>query len=345
MENFRILTNYQLGKITNHRSGEVKFGEKLLTYDKRLNLEQNIQNTEAKFILFGIEEDFGVRANLGKPGAKKTWETFIKAFVNLQHNKYCKANQILVLGSLNYQHLESEVFSSNDESQRKLLFKMVERIDKDVSHLTYLIHKYQKIPIIIGGGHNNAYGNIKGAALAFQKPINVINIDAHSDFRIMEGRHSGNGFSYAFDEKFLNNYFIFGLHESYTSKNVLLNLKSLADKVKYRTFEEMTIRESFTLKNAQIEALEFIKDANFGFEIDLDAISWMPSSAMTPSGFSLNEVRKLIHFFGNHPNCKYLHLCEGIILEEPALQIMLCKSLAYMVTDFVKAKTSDSIII
>ncbi|MFN3908326.1 MAG: formimidoylglutamase [Flavobacterium sp.] len=338
MENFRILTTYQLGKITNHRSGEVKFGEKLLTYDKRINLEENIQNTEAKFILFGIEEDFGVRANLGNPGAKKTWEAFIKTFVNLQHNRYCKANQILVLGSLNYQHLENEVYSSNDESQRKLLFKIVERIDKDVSHLTYLIHKYQKIPIIIGGGHNNAYGNIKGVALAYQKPINVVNIDAHSDFRIMEGRHSGNGFSYAFDEKFLNKYFIFGLHESYTSKNVLLNLKSLSEKIKYRTFEEMMIRESFPLKNAQIEALEFIKDTHFGFEIDMDAISWMPSSAMTPTGFSLNDVRKLVHFFGNHNNCKYLHLCEGIILQEPALQVMLCKALVYLVTDFVKSK-------
>ena len=57
-----------------------------------------------------------------------------------------------------------------------------------------------KIPIIIGGGHNNAYGNIKGLALAKGKPVNAINFDAHSDFRIMEGRHSGNGFSYAFEE-------------------------------------------------------------------------------------------------------------------------------------------------
>jgi formiminoglutamase len=34
---------------------------------------------------------------------------------------------------------------------------------------------------------------------------------------ILEGRHSGNGFSYAYEEGFLK-IFYFGLHENYTSK-------------------------------------------------------------------------------------------------------------------------------
>jgi formiminoglutamase len=38
--------------------------------------------------------------------------------------------------------------------------------------------------------------------------VNAINFDAHSDFRILEGRHSGNGFSYAYEEGFLKKYFI-----------------------------------------------------------------------------------------------------------------------------------------
>jgi formiminoglutamase len=48
--------------------------------------------------------------------------------------------------------------------------------------------------------------------------VNAINFDAHSDFRILEGRHSGNGFSYAYEEGFLKNILFFGLHENYTSK-------------------------------------------------------------------------------------------------------------------------------
>ena len=77
--------------------------------------------------------------------------------------------------------------------------KIVEEIVKP-----YVIKGY--IPIVIGGGHNNAYGNIKGSALAHGKPVNAINFDAHSDFRILEGRHSGNGFRYAKSENYLHKY-------------------------------------------------------------------------------------------------------------------------------------------
>ena len=81
--------------------------------------------------------------------------------------------------------------------------------------------------LIIGGGHNNAYGNIKGLALAKGIPVNAINFDAHTDFRAEEGRHSGNGFSYAYAEGFLKNYFIFSLQRNYTSDILFKTLKKL----------------------------------------------------------------------------------------------------------------------
>src|SRR5690606_37852474 len=113
------------------------------------------------------------------------------------------------------------------------LSEMVEEIDKEVSHIICQIVTAGKTPIIIGGGHNNAYGNIKGTALANTKPVNAINFDAHTDFRIQEGRHSGNGFTYAYDEGFLKNYFIFGLHENYASKAVMENIKKQSDRIKF----------------------------------------------------------------------------------------------------------------
>ena len=64
----------------------------------------------------------------------------------------------------------------------------------------------------------------------------------------------------------------------------------------------------------------------------------MPSSALTPSGFGLNEIRKLLHYFAKHSNCCYLHLCEGMPTNNEVFEALLCKSLAYLVTDFVKAK-------
>jgi formiminoglutamase len=108
------------------------------------------------------------------------------------------------------------------------LRELVVEIDKQVAALIQKVVTSGKIPIVIGGGHNNAYGNIKGAALGLQDAgkikkaqINVINFDAHADFRALEGRHSGNGFSYAMYEGFLNKYGMLGLHQNYMSQSML----------------------------------------------------------------------------------------------------------------------------
>jgi formiminoglutamase len=44
---------------TNHRSGEIKFGEKMLPY-QRSRCYNLLQNSEAKYVLVGIPEDIGV---------------------------------------------------------------------------------------------------------------------------------------------------------------------------------------------------------------------------------------------------------------------------------------------
>ena len=155
-------------------------------------------------MLIGLPEDIGVKANLGRIGTVSAFSSTLKSLVNFQHNKFCKGNELIVLGELDFSEemAIASKLSPTIKEERKQLFQLVERIDKEVSHLLCLVIKAGKIPIIIGGGHNNAYGNIKGLALAKGKPINAINFDAHTDFRIMEGRHSGNGFTYAFEDGF-----------------------------------------------------------------------------------------------------------------------------------------------
>ena len=233
---------------------------------------------------------------------------------------------------------ESQHLDYNSDNDRKRLNQLVHKIDKEVSHIVCKIIKAGKIPIIIGGGHNNAYGNIKGSALAYGKPMNAINFDAHSDFRILEGRHSGNGFSYAYEEGFLNRYFVFGLHENYTSKSVLDSLKKLDDRVKFNTYDEIQIRKEKKFISEMNLALEFINDDRFGIEIDLDAIPNIASSAMTLSGFSIEKLRQFIYHFGNNQNAAYLHICEGAPeLGEEKNNHLIGKLIGYLVTDFIKA--------
>lgn len=342
MEKLIPFTVHDLARVTNFRSGEVKFGEKMQTVPKDADIATFLKECEAKFVLLGVPEDIGVRANYGRPGAASAWESAIKSIANIQHNRFNKGSSILVLGHLNVEEemkaVENLDFNNIDE--RKELSKWVEKIDKEVSHIIFTIVKAGKIPIVIGGGHNNAYGNIKGTALAKGKSINAINFDAHSDFRILEGRHSGNGFSYAFEEGFLKKYFVFGLHESYTSKSVLHEIKKIEDRVRINTYDEINIRKQKDFRQEMEKAYAFIKNDFYGVEIDLDSIPNIPSSAMTLSGFSVEELRQFIHFFSQNENAAYLHICEGAPdLGDEKNSHLVGKLIGYLVTDFIKAKS------
>ena len=100
MEKLILFTINELAKITNHRSGEIKFGEKMLTVPKETDTISFLKTCEAQYVLFGIPEDIGIIANNGRPGAASAWDSAIKNIANIQHNKFCKGSQLLVLGHL-----------------------------------------------------------------------------------------------------------------------------------------------------------------------------------------------------------------------------------------------------
>ena len=344
MEKLIPFTIADLAKITNFRSGEIKFGEKMHILPSNMSPDDFMMTCDAPYVIFGIPEDIGIRANYGRPGAASAWASAIASIANIQHNRFCKGSKILILGHLDVVTEMHEVqnLDFNVIEDRKKLSELVEKIDREVSHIVCKIVKAGKIPIVIGGGHNNAYGNIKGTALAKGKPINAINFDAHSDFRILEGRHSGNGLSYAFEEGFLKKYFVFGLHESYTSKSVLDIIKKLEDRVRYNTYDEVKIRKQKSFDQELHQALNFIKSEPFGLEIDLDALPNIASSAMTMSGYSTEELRLFVSFFAQNTNVAYLHICEGAPdLGEPKNNHLIGKLIGYLVTDFIKANTAE----
>ncbi|AJA69931.1 hypothetical protein HMPREF9714_01749 [Myroides odoratimimus CCUG 12901] len=328
--------------LTKFRSGEIKFGERVHTLESEENWHNELAATDAKYAIIGIPEDIGVKANLGRTGTSSAWQNFLNSLLNIQHNRFCKGSWTTLIGHLDFseEQKEAEQLDPNNREDRKRLFELVSRIDKEVSHTIAKIVKAGKIPIVIGGGHNNAYGNIKGLALAKGKAINVINFDAHTDFRPLEGRHSGNGFSYAFEEGFLKNYFIFGLHENYTSKTVFGDIKLHADRVKYNTYEQIRIRKEKSFDTELLTAQRHIENNTYGIEIDLDAVPLVASSAITPTGFSAERLRQFIHYFAKSKNVGYIHICEGA----PSLDFeqnshLVGKLITYLVTDFIKSNT------
>ncbi|MDX1544482.1 MAG: formimidoylglutamase [Christiangramia sp.] len=329
MKGLKLYKPADIEKLISKRKGEVKFGEQL----QFLAENEELENKSAKYVLVGIPEDIGVRANHGKPGTSKAWKSLLSSLVNIQVNRFNDPEKLLLLGELDCKDFMQKAANIDDTDPNYLikLGDLVKEIDQLVAELIEKIISAGKIPVIIGGGHNNAYGNIKGAAKATGSPVNVINIDAHTDLRHLEHRHSGNGFSYAIEGQFLCKYSVFGLHKNYTPEYIFKEM-DCSDNMQYLLAEEL-LKFPDELNRRLQQCIEKIDDTKFGFELDCDAIADFPSSAKSPSGFTMNQVRNFISMISKNENCTYFHICEAAPDEMNTGQIG--KALSYFVSDFI----------
>ncbi len=286
---------------------------------------EELTNCNVDYVLVGIPEDIGVRANFGRPGAAQAWESFLGAFLNLQHHENNDASRFCVLGNVVVDDLMDNCNSlkASNHDDRLRLSSAVEEIDERVTQVIQQIKETGKLPIVIGGGHNNCYPLLK----AFNG-VDAINIDAHTDLRTASGRHSGNGFSHALEQGYLRNYFMIGLQESYLSQSMI---ELLRDDLRLAytpyQFDYTNIIEEVQL------AANHIDSTNYGLEIDMDVVANFPSSAQSPVGFTMERLRKTVkEILGvNKEMPKYIHICEAAPVYGYANQVG--KALANLVND------------
>jgi formiminoglutamase len=314
---------------TNQREGEIKLGQVLPCQREAISflddLSGILNQLSTDYIILGISEDIGVRANYGLAGTAKSYDTFLRYFVNIQKNKLIEENRIFLLGEIYLDDLQN---TSEDIDDVGSLRELCKQIDARVYPIIKEIVKHGKIPIIIGGGHNNSYGNIKGCSLALNRPIEVLNIDPHADFRAEEGRHSGNGFRYAYNQSYMNKYGVWGLHENYNNHTILdsfTNDKNLF----YQSFDYI-----LRTKNRDFKSFLSHFSDELGIELDLDSIKNMPSSAMSPIGFTEEEVLEFLLQVSSSKKVLYYHLAEGSPQMESSYRIG--KFLTYAVTTILK---------
>ncbi len=332
MKALKLYTEENCLPFISKRGGETKFGEAVQFVSKL----EDLKKLPAKYVLLGIPEDIGVRANYGNEGTSKAWEHGLKSLLNIQKNEFTEPENVIILGEIDCetQMTQASQILKADPHFAEKLGELVTQIDHKVSEIIEIIISANKIPIIIGGGHNNSCGTIKGTSKALQQPINCINFDAHSDFRALEHRHSGNGFSYAFEDGFLDKYFIFGLHRNYTSESVFSSFEKNIGRVEFNLFEDISIQQKISFSEALHNAEDFCCGKPFGLELDMDAIENMGSSALTPSGFSMNEARRFISYFSKNNNFRYIHICEGSP-EVRNYKNQVGKAIAYLVSDVI----------
>ena len=349
MQNFKIYNKQDVLSLTKIRRFETKIGERIQILDETETYEKAIQQSTASFAMIGIPEDIGIKANHGLGGASTAWIPFLRSFLNTQSNDFFTGDDVLLLGHLDFSDIANliEANAHNEEERLAAYRHAVNAIDDCVENIIKIIAENGMIPIVIGGGHNNAYGCIKGAAKGLHKDgkieiaqINVINLDAHSDYRPAEGRHSGNAFRYAEDDGYLEKYCIIGAHENYLPQNVLMDIKENPF-IKIISYEDIFLREKMNFTQAIAHSIGFTEDTYCGIEVDLDSIENVLASASTPSGLTVFHARQYISMTATDCKAAYLHICEGAsALDDGRKSETTGKLISYLVTDFIKALNS-----
>ena len=340
-------TRKELITLTKIRRFETKLGEKIQVAEFTDDIEKSLANSTAKFVIVGVPEDLGVKANYGVGGANTAWIPFLQSFLNIQSNDFLDGSNILLLGHYDFKEVSDLIENNAHGFDEKIdaYRHSVYTVDEAVEPLIKMITQYNKIPIVIGGGHNNSYPIIRGAAkglytagLVPLASINCINLDAHADFRPLEGRHSGNGFSYAEEDGYLQKYCVIGVHENYITQNTWMDVVNNPF-IDIITYEDIFIHEKRNFLQAVAHATGFTEDTYTGIELDLDCIEDTLTSSSTPSGVAPLHARQYVSFTGIDTKTAYLHICEGACnLSDGRTNQMTGKLISYLVSDFIKAK-------
>lgn len=346
MKHFKFYNKHDVLNLTRMRRFETKLGESVHVLADKASWEADLQQSSARYVIFGIPEDIGIRANHGTGGADSAWVPFLSAFLNLQSNDFLNGDEIILLGQFNFNDA-NELIEQNAygyEEKIDAYRHAVVAIDEEVEELTKIITSHNKIPIAIGGGHNNAYPLIKGSAKGLHKAgllplaqINCINLDAHADFRPAEGRHSGNGFRYAEEDGYLQKYCVVGLHENYLPQNVWLDIVNNPF-LDFITYEDIFILEKRNFIQSVAHAISFTEENYTGIELDMDCIENTLSSAITPSGIAPLHARQYVTLAARESDIAYVHICEGATrLTDGRTNDTTGKLISYLVSDFIKA--------
>ena len=137
---------------TSVREGETKLGQILPTIseaDFNANGPLNY-----RFVIVGIEEDYGVRANLGRGGADKAFQAFLQHFCNLQDNRFFPSHSLAILGAV-------VPTRSIDDDHVEALREATAAADATVQYVVERITNGGAIPIVIGGVTTTATAVLK----------------------------------------------------------------------------------------------------------------------------------------------------------------------------------------
>ncbi len=238
---------------------------------------------EKTIALLGYACDEGVRRNQGRIGAASGPDAIRKALAKMP-NHLNNETTLIDVGNITCR-------DGDMEASQKLLGEAVHQL---------LMKK--GIPILLGGGHDIAYGHFQGIrnSLDPKEVIGILNFDAHFDLRDNEnGNNSGTPFFQIAKETIANgqdfHYYCLGIRNDANDRKLFKTAKTFKANYLPNDFFDLQYWETI-----QVELIGFIEKVHHLYvTIDLDGFSsaYAPGvSAPSPLGFSPAVVLKCLEF-------------------------------------------------
>jgi len=263
--------------------------------DKRLRdyIKQENKHQQPKAALISFPSDEGVRRNGGRAGAAEAPELILEQLMKLTPHPAYNERHTELLKSVSY----SEPVSCSGDvetDQEKLGGKIGTMLKKDV------------IPMIIGGGHETSFGHFLGYVKT-NKPVSILNIDAHADVRPLKNQkaHSGSPFRQTLEHPagLCTSYNVFGLNPASTS----------VDHYEYVSENGKAIFKSDVSSTTVHTFLDQKNTGNVMATMDMDAVSQAEApgvSAPNNLGISAEIWLKFAFDFGKNPAVRSFDICE-----------------------------------
>jgi formiminoglutamase len=143
----------------------------------KLTRAPKLEDKKPGIALLGFHSDIGVKRNLGRIGARKGADAIKQALGSLPLQK---KQTIYDAGS---------IVCTDD---------FLEAAQENLGNKIHLLLQHRFFPIVLGGGHETAWGHYQGIAKFLkEKDIAIVNLDAHFDLRpIIDNRYGSSGTSF-----------------------------------------------------------------------------------------------------------------------------------------------------
>ncbi len=244
---------------------------------KKINIERDMPDKRG-YCLVGFKSDLGVKRNFGRIGARQAPDAIRKYLSSMPWH----------FGNVGLYDAGDVVCESSLEKSQEILGNIVRNI----------INK-GLFPIVIGGGHESAFGSIRGVYEKLKKMPSIINFDAHFDMRdYSKGATSGTSFKQIADictqNKEVFKYLCVGIQKSANT----IELFNTAAQYKAKWVDMDMIR--FNEKSAVKIVDEFVNNSeNIHLSICMDVFAQSVAtgvSAPQPFGLSIENFLKFFYY-------------------------------------------------